>query len=346
MVSFHSKSSESSSIFLIRIVSRSPTKVPTITSLSFFPKMEIPRVAFGTYLLGDDSSIFEPIRYAIEDAGYRHIDCAEFYLNEPAVGEALEKVWANGKVKREEVWITSKVWNHHHRPEDVETACKRSLQNLKLDYLDLYLIHWPVAFVKTDNDDPMPKNEKGEVMVDESVSIIDTWKAMEKLVEEGLVKHIGVSNFSIELLEKMRFSKDVKIQPYCNQVECNLYMQQEALRNYCEKRGLWLEAYAPLGSGHWEEDGSPNLLGDPVLNEIAKETGKPAGTIELNFLKQLSTRMVVLVKSKTTSRILSNIEDFHLSDEQMQKLVACERCFRFINPQKSWGRKNIYGDNF
>ncbi|OHS98295.1 Aldose reductase [Tritrichomonas foetus] len=308
--------------------------------------MEIPRIALGTFKLGDDESINEPIRFALEDAGYRHVDCAEFYLNEQAVGNALEKVFSNGKVKREEVWITSKVWNHHHRREEVLKACKRTLANLKLEYLDLYLIHWPVAFVHTENDDPVPKDSEGRVLIDTDCSIIETWLAMEELVSLGLVKHIGVSNFTIELLEKLRFEERVHVQPYCNQVEVNLYMQQEALRRYCEFRDIFIEAYAPLGTGHWKEDGMPNLLADPVLTEISKETGKPVGSVELRFLSQLSPKMVVLVKSKTPERIVSNIDQsLTLTDEQMERLRKCERCTRYVNPQKTWGTY-LYGDAY
>ena len=161
------------------------------------------------------------------------------------------------------------------------------------------------------------------------------WPEMEKLVSSGLVKHIGVSNFSIELLERFRFDPRIKIQPYCNQVECNLYMQQEALRMYCEFRGMYLECYSPLGSQTWKEKNLPNLLADPVLNEIANEIGQTPGAVELKFLLQLSPKTVILPKSSNPGRQKENFSlDFTLNDEQMSKLKNCERCFRFIDVSK------------
>lgn len=309
--------------------------------------MEIPRIALGTYALGDDEKINEPIRYAIEELGYRHLDCAEFYLNEKAVGTALKHVFDNGKVKREDIWVTSKIWNHHHRPEDVEKCCRQSLKDLQLDYLDLYLIHWPCTFADTPDNNPMPFDEAtGKMKIDNNRSVLDMWPEMEKLVSSGLVKHIGVSNFSIELLERFRFDPRVKIQPYCNQVECNLYMQQEALRMYCEFRGMYLECYSPLGSGSWKQKGQPNLLGDPVLCEVANEIGRTPGAVELKFLLQLSPKIVILPKSSNPTRQKENIcLDFTLNDDQMERLKKCERCYRYIHDARDWG-VNVHGDDF
>lgn len=305
--------------------------------------MEIPRVAYGTYLLGNDDSIIEPIRIAIEDVGYRHVDCAEFYENEAQVGKALHAIFENGKVKREDLWITSKIWSDNHQPELAEENCRKTLADLQIDYLDLLLVHWPCAFPKVEGERIPMKN--GKVRIDRNSSVIEFWKALEKLVEKKLVRHIGVSNFTIEMLERMRFDPEIKIQPFCNQVEYHLYMQQEAMRMYCEFRGIWVEGYCPLGSAKsGKNDEVPNLLADPVLNAVAKEVGKEPAQVELKFLLSVSPKTVVLPKAKTESHIKANYDlDFELNDDQIQRLKGCERCFRYVNQMKQWGR-NIYGD--
>lgn len=291
--------------------------------------MEIPRVALGTYLMGDCDA---PIMHALTKANYKHIDCAEFYQNEKEVGDALAKVFATGQVKREDIWITSKIWNHHHYKGDAGKYCRETLKKLQVDYLDLYLIHWPCTFAKTEDDNPMPRDSDGKIIHNYSVSVLDMWAEMEQLVEEGLVKHIGVSNFSIEMLERMRFDPRVKIQPYCVQVEYNLYMQQEALRMYCEFRGMYMEGYSPLGTSGWAKSGKPNLLADPVLNAVASELGKTPAQVELKFLLQISPKTVVLPKSTNPERIaLNNSLDFELSDDQISRLKACERCQRYVD---------------
>ena len=308
--------------------------------------MNIPRIALGTVSISEDDNVNEPLRHAIEDVGYRHIDTAEIYNNEKAIGATLKQIFINGKVKREEIWVTSKIWNNHHHPEDVERCCRESLERLHLDYLDLYLIHWPCSFSETSNVNPDTINEPTKkVTIDTTITVLDMWPEMEKLVEKGLVRNIGVSNFSIELLEKFRFDPRVKIQPYCNQVECNLYMQQEALRMYCEFRGMFIECFSPLGSVYSKTKGQPNLLDDPVLHEISKETGKTPAQVELKFLLQLSQKMIVLPKSANPDRQKENFSlDFTLNEEQMQKLKKCERCYRFTDI-RDWG-VNVYADDF
>ena len=305
---------------------------------------QIPRVALGTVYLNTPCD--DIILYAFEEAGYKHIDCAEMYENEDEIGKSLAKLFERGKVKREDIWITSKVWNTHHKPGDAERCCRRTLERLQVDYLDLYLVHWPAAFDSPSDDVLIPRGEDGKVKVDRSLKVIDLWVEMQHLVEIGLVKRIGVSNFSIEMLEKMRFDERVKIQPYCNQVEYNLYMQQEAMRMYCEFRGIYMEGYSTLGTGKWEENGNPCLLSDPVLCDIAKEVGKMPAAVELKFLLAISDKTVVLAKSNTPERLKANNSlDFELTDDQIAKLKARERCFRFIDPVKTWGY-DIFGDGW
>jgi aldehyde reductase len=295
---------------------------------------DIPRIGLGTWAL-DKGDVLKSVLYAFEEAGYRHIDCAEYYGNEPEIGVALNTLFSRGKVKREDIFITSKLWNTHHHVQDIEPALRNTLKNLQVDYLDLYLIHWPIAWIE---------REGGKLEVDRTVKIAEVWAEFEKFLEQKLVRRIGVSNFTIEMLERMRYDPNIKVQPYTNQIELNLYMQQEAMRQYLEDRGIWLTGYSTLGTGSWEKDGNPNLLTDQVLNEVATEVKQSPGSVALKFLLQISPRTVVLAKSRTPERLKGNIElNFTLSDAQVARLKGRERCFRFVNPVKSFGF-NIFGD--
>lgn len=305
---------------------------------------DIPALGLGTWLSPDDKVTTEAVRYAIEEAGYRHIDCAAAYGNEECVGVALEDVLSRGVVKRDELWITSKLWCQDFDPADVEHACRESLRKLKLDYLDLYLIHWPFKLERREGDF-FPMRGPGEFAIVPN-SIIETYKAVEKLVELKLVRHIGVSNFPIALLEKLRFAEGVKIQPYTNQVEMHLYMQNEALIRYCEFRGMKVTGWGCLGRGTANTGSSIVVLEDPVLNEVAGELGRPAASVLLRFLQQLSPCVSVLAKSVTKERIKSNGElDFSLNEEQMAKLRKCERCLRLTNRLDKWG-VDVFTDEY
>ena len=268
-------------------------------------------------------------------------------MNEGLIGETLQEIFARGAVKREDVWITSKLWCTMHHPEDVEVACRKTLADLKLDYLDLYLMHDSAAIVKQADGNLLPKDEQGRMLVDHSVSFIDTWKAMEKLVEKGLVRHIGVSNFTINMLERLRYAEGVKIQPYACQCELNLYMQQGPLMWYLKQRGIIFEGYRPLGMSSAPGKG-PVLLEDEELKAVAKEVGKPVANVAIKFIQQLGEGNVcALVKSTNPDRIRSNfdVDSFTLSDAQMERLKKCERCYRFAEFKNGWGW-DILGDGW
>jgi diketogulonate reductase-like aldo/keto reductase len=197
--------------------------------------LDIPAIGLGTLWASDPVKLEAAIIYAIEEAGYRYIDTARAYQNEDVIGTALQKIFEKGKIKREDLFITTKLACIDRRPERVEPAIRESLGKLQLSYIDLYLIHHPIACVPQGDGNVFPRTPDGN-LITEHVDILDTWEAMEKLVSLGLTKRIGVSNFSIEMLERMEFSDRVRIQPYANQVEHSLYLQQDALISYVEKK--------------------------------------------------------------------------------------------------------------
>ncbi|KAH0792698.1 aldose reductase-like isoform X1 [Histomonas meleagridis] len=281
---------------------------------------EIPKVGFGTWSVPESEVVENAVKEAIK-AGYRHIDCAFSYQNEASVGRAIKEMIDTGVVKREELWVTSKLWSAHHDQ------------------------HIP--------DDLFPKDESGKIKIVD-IPMVDTWKAMEQLVEKGLTRHIGMCNVSIELIEKIRFTPGIKIQPYAIQCECHPYLQNDALIEYLEKRGIHFTCYSPLGSpgnvkqGVFQDDKQKPkiLLEDPVVNEIAKELGRTPAQVILKFLTQLSPMVSVVPKSMTPSRIRENFQlDFELSKEQFQKMKNLNCYGRIFWFQKMFGTE-FYGDGY
>jgi len=201
----------------------------------------IPALGLGTWK-SEPGKVYEAIQTAIQ-IGYRHIDCAPVYKNEPEVGQALKEAITSGIVKRSELWITSKLWNNAHESEEVIPALQQTLLDLQLDYLDLFLIHWPVVLKK---EVSFPQKAADYLSLEE-VPIAETWQAMETALKQGLCKHIGVSNFSQRKLAALR--NDCTQKPEVNQVESHPYLQQKDLLDYCNSEGILLTAYSPLGSG-------------------------------------------------------------------------------------------------
>ena len=265
--------------------------------------------------------MYAAVKYAILEAGYRHIDCAYAYLNEEEVGRALDEVITSGAVKREDLFITSKLWNTFHTPALVRPVLQEQLAKLKLDYLDLYLVHWPVGF-----------KEGGDVFpgATSDVDYVDTWKAMEEVQLAGLTRTIGVSNFNSQQID--RILAVAKVKPVCNQVESHPYLVQDKLIRFCQEKGITVVAYSPLGSPDrpWAKPDEPSLLEDPKIVQIANKYGKEAAQILIKF--QAQRGIVVIPKSVTPARIKSNIQifDFELTDEELQTIASFDRNYRFV----------------
>ena len=219
---------------------------------------QMPALGFGTLVPGFDDT--KRATRAALIAGFRQFDCAERYRNEEAVGEAFQSVLQEGKIRREDLFIATKLWNNNHRPDRVEPAFEASLKRLKIDYLDLYLIHTPFAFKPGDDQDP--RDENGNLLYDGEITLFDTWKAMERLVDSGKCRAVGLSDVSLDHLKPLYES--ARIKPSVIQVESHPYLPETELLAFCKDKGIVLLAFAPLGHGM-----KPGLLEDPVITGIA-----------------------------------------------------------------------------
>jgi diketogulonate reductase-like aldo/keto reductase len=255
----------------------------------------MPAVGFGT-LFRDLSVTTQAVKAALE-AGFRHFDCAERYRNEEMVGVALQEVIEAGKVRREDVFITTKLWNTNHRPERVEPAFEASCQRLQVDYIDCYLIHTPFAFKPGDDQDP--RDEHGRVIYDSGVTLIETWRALERLVDEGRCKSIGLSDITLERLQEI--VAVARIKPAVVQVESHPYLPEWELLEYCQQHGIIVLAFAPLGHGM-----EPNVLEDSVITGIAKRIQKTPAQVALAWSVQRG--VAFLTTSATPSHIQENID--------------------------------------
>jgi diketogulonate reductase-like aldo/keto reductase len=278
----------------------------------------IPALGFGT-LIPDPIATRNATRTALE-AGFRALDTAERYRTEKEVGEAMQEVFKAGQLKREDVFVATKLWNTNHRPERVKPAFEASLKKLQLDYLDLYLIHTPFAFQPGDEQDPRDAN--GNVIYDRGVKLSDTWGALEELVDEGKCKAIGLSDIGLEKVKEIFETATIK--PAVVHVESHPYLPEWELLDYCRKNGLVLQAFAPLG--HSSE---PNLLADPVITSIANRVGKTPAQVALAWAIQRGTAL--LTTSKTPSRIKENLDVSTLPEDAMRQINEITLRMRF-NP--------------
>lgn len=291
------------------------------------------------------------IRQALQ-VGYRRIDCAPVYFNEDAVGDALHEVLQEQEdqqldIKRSDLYLVSKLASPFHRREHVELACRKTLNDLRTDYLDLYLIHWPVAFqyvpidptVRGFENEEIDESENGR-RIDPTVSLHETWQAMQALVDKGLVREIGVSNVPVVLLHELLSHDDVhRIPPAVNQCEGHPYLQQTNLVKYCQYRGVHYQAYSPLGTPGYKEANEPSILEDPVLQEIAKRHGNQTTTAQICLAWALQRGTSVVVKSVTEQRLRENwaaATEITLTEKDMADIAALERNHRFFRPEDWW----------
>ncbi|NEO85019.1 MAG: aldo/keto reductase [Spirulina sp. SIO3F2] len=296
-------------------------------TLEFANGDRLPMLGLGTWKSAP-GEVYTAVKTALS-LGYRHIDCAFIYGNEAEIGKALSEAFAEGVVQREDLWITSKLWNDCHAPADVASGLQQTLSDLQLDYLDLYLIHWPVALKKG-----VFLPESGADLVSlADLPLLDTWGAMEALVDQGLCRHIGVSNFSIKKLSNL--VDHARLKPEMNQIELHPYLQQPAMLDYCQAQGVPLTAYSPLGSRDRPEGlkaaDEPTLLEDPAVVAIATEHNISPAQVLIAWALHRGT--VVIPKSVNLERQAQNLAaaDVTLTDADIEAIAKLDRHRRYVD---------------
>lgn len=300
--------------------------------------VEVPSIGFGTFASeGSVGETYQAVKVALE-AGYRHLDCAWFYQNENEVGDAVHDfLTSHPDVKRSDIFICTKVWNHLHKPEDVKWSAKNSCEKLRVDYIDLFLVHWPIAS-EPNRENMMPLiGEDGKYVIDNELTENPepTWRAMEELYKQGVVRAIGVSNWTIPGLEKLL--KIAEVKPTVNQIEIHPFLPNEELVNYCFEHNILPSAYSPLGSQDQVPTTGEKVRTNPTLNKIADQSGRTLAQVLLAW--GLRRGYIVLPKSSTPSRIESNLQVSELSDDEFEAVqqVAKGRHTRFVNMKDTFG---------
>jgi len=267
----------------------------------------MPAVGFGT-LIPDPGVTAQATKTALE-VGFRHFDCAERYRNESAVGDAMQAAFKAGTVRREDVFVTTKLWNTNHRPERVKPAFDESCRRLQIDHVDCYLIHTPFAFHPGENQDP--RDERGQVIYDPAVTLVETWHALERLVDDGRCRAIGLSDVNLEKLREVVAA--ARIKPAAVQVESHPYLPEWELLDFCREHGIVLLAFAALGHSM-----TPKLLDDPVIQGIARRVGKTPAQVALAWAVQRGTAF--LTTSTKPQNIRANFDISALPEDAMREI--------------------------
>ncbi|KAJ7198483.1 NADP-dependent oxidoreductase domain-containing protein, partial [Mycena pura] len=286
----------------------------------------IPQLGFGTWQ-SKPAEVGAAVEVAVRN-GYRHLDFAMVYENQDEVGAALRNV-VPSVVKREDLFITSKCWNAAHQPAQVEKELDETLKQLGVGYLDLYLIHWPVAFVPSSDLYPPHPTKAGEVALDLQTSLVDTWKAMLALPKSKVVRHVGVSNFTVEYIEAI--IKATGVVPVANQIEAHPLLQQDDLVAFCKDKNIHITAYSPLGNN---SIGAPLLTEEPVVRDIAQKLGATPAQVLIAYGAYRGYS--VIPKSVREERIASNFQQVELGKDDYERVCALgrERPVRYNIPYR------------
>ncbi|MEM7603322.1 MAG: aldo/keto reductase [Verrucomicrobiota bacterium] len=310
----------------------------SLQTLATFDGGQFPTVGLGTWKIPDN--VLPTLIPDAVDIGYRHFDCACDYGNELAVGEGIKNAISAGQCRREDLWITSKLWNTYHEPKYVRAACERSLRDLGLDELDLYLIHFPITLAYIPFEERYPPGwffdpeAENPAMKHIDVPYAETYGAMEELVDAGLVKRIGVCNLGTAMLRDLK--SYARIQPAVNQVEMHPYLTQDNLLRFCQDSGIAVTAFSPFGASSYVPlsmaDENESLFDDPVIGEIAQSHDKTVGQIALRWGVQRGT--VTIPKTQTVAHLKENLDiyGFELSDDEMLIIDQMNRDRRFNDP--------------